>query len=617
MTPYLRKLVFLTSLLILSLAHAGEIEEGIRYFRNGEYDKAAVLARSRQTENSAEAQYYVGIMHRDGLGGVEKHRDIAAWWLEKAATKNYLPAQYALAQLHAENKNSDSELKKAFYWYERAAENGHPLAQYKMAEHLMSSWQRTPEQTREAVKWYELSARNGQAFAANRLAHLYERGKDIPKDEKQARYWAETSAKLNDPDGMALLGNFFIHGTGGPADIEKGLELIMKAARTGDPDAQYNLAEYYRKLDRSEQRGQKALDWYTKAGLQNHEKSIRQLISIYRFGLINQPVNEEEAVKWQARLDNIQGAPGTWIKKINETLCASNTLDTIYRYLWTLILLPVGLLVYAFRPIPKEPDRIGEGMLQYEKAQYETAVQLLSQTSIRKNPEAQTMPGELYANGLGVEKNIGMAIQHLTHASGQNSHAAFLLGTLFEKGDDVPENLDQAIRWYKRSAKMGDKNAANRLGILLATGKGIEKDPEKARQYFEKSVESGLFKANANLAWLYHCGTGTGKDELKAFMLTSKAAAKKCPAAQYNLALSYRYGFGTEKDNAKAMKWYRQSALCGQREAAVALIDILENGRLDESVNMKEARYWREEARNLPEDPLPDTLLYPEKKKNT
>lgn len=293
----LKKLVFLTSLLILTMAHAGEIEDGIRYFRNGEYDKAAILAQSGQTKNSAEAQYYVGILYRDGLGGIKKHQDIAAWWLEKAAARNYLPAQYALAQLHAKNKNSDSELKKAFYWYEKAAENGHPLAQYKMAEHVMSSWQRTPEQTREAIKWYELSARNGQAFAANKLARLYESGKDIPKDEKQARYWAKTSAKLNDPEGLTLLGRYYIQGTGGPADIKKGPELIMKAARTGDPDAQYHLAEYYRNMDRSEQPGQKALEWYTKAGLQNHEKSIRQLISIYRFGLINQPVNLDEAEK--------------------------------------------------------------------------------------------------------------------------------------------------------------------------------------------------------------------------------------------------------------------------------------------------------------------------------
>ncbi len=612
LTKHLRKLVFLTSLMIFSMAHAGEIEEGIRHFRNGEYDKAAVLTQSRKTDNNAEAQYCVGIMHRDGLGGVEKHEDIAAWWLEKAAVQNYMPAQYALAQLHAKNKNSHSELQKAFYWYEQAAKNGHPLAQYKLAEHIMSSWQRTPEQTREAIKWYELSARHGQALAANKLAHLYDRGKDIPKDQKQARYWAETSAKLNDPEGMSLLGNFYIQGTTGPADIEKGLGLITKAARTGDPDAQYNLAEYYRNLDRSEQRGQKALDWYTKAGLQNHEKSVRQLISVYRFGLINQPVNDEEAEKWQSRLDEIQGAPSSWIKNINETLSASKTLDIIYRYLWTVFLLPVGLLVYAFRPIPKEPDRIGDGMLQYEKGQYETAVQLLSQTSIRKNPEAQTMLGELYANGLGVEKNIGMAIQHLSRASDHNSHAAFLLGTLFEKGDDVPENLNQAIRWYKRSAKRGDKDATNRLGILLATGKGIEKNPEKARQYFEKSVQSGLFKANANLAWLYHCGIGTCKDELKAFMLTSKAAAKKCPAAQYNLALSYRYGFGTEKDNAKAMKWYRQSALCGQGEAILALIDILQNGQLGEKINMKEVLYWQEEAKNILSNPPSDYLIYPE-----
>lgn len=94
-------------------------------------------------------------------------------------------------------------------------------------------------------------------------------------------------------------------------------------------------------------------------------------------------------------------------------------------------------------------------MLQYEKGQYETAVQLLSQTSIRKNPEAQTMLGELYANGLGVEKNIGMAIQHLTRASDHNSHAAFLLGTLFEKGDERSRKSESSHPLVQKKRQTG------------------------------------------------------------------------------------------------------------------------------------------------------------------
>lgn len=477
LSHHLRKLVFLTSLLIITMAHAGEIEEGIRHFRNGEYDKAAVLARSRQTENSAEAQYYAGILHRDGLGGVEKHEDIAAWWLEKAATRNYLPAQYALAQLYAENKNSDSELKKAFYWYERAAENGHPLAQYKMAEHLMSNWQRTPEQTREAMKWYELSARNGQAFAANRLARLYKIGKDIPKDERQARYWAKTSAEQNDPEGKTLLGYFLINGTGGSVDVEKGFELILEAGQKGYPDAQYLLAEYYRYIDRSQHHEEKALKWYTKAGLQNDEKSVRQLMVIHQFGLINQPVNQEEAKKWQSRLDNIQGIPDNWIKKIGATLNSNETLNTIYRFLWIVLLLPLALLIYAFFPNFRQAHKIRQGMIRFKKGEYETAFPLLSQASIWKKPEAQTMLGEMYANGLGIGKNIGMAMQHLTRASSHNGHAAFLLGVIFETGNGVPENLNTALCWYKRSAELGDKQAANRLKTCFANGKKVEKEP--------------------------------------------------------------------------------------------------------------------------------------------
>ena len=53
-------------------------------------------------------------------------------------------------------------------------------------------------------------------------------------------------------------------------------------------------------------------------------------------------------------------------------------------------------------------------------------------------------------------------------------------------------------------------------------------------------------------------------------------------------------------------------ALCGQRETALALIDIPENGLIDESVDLKEVSFWREEAARLPATQLPASLLYPD-----
>ena len=602
MNIFLRKLLFLSILLILSVSHAGEIEEGIRYFKDGNYEKARVLTESEQTEENMEAQYCVGLMYRDGLG-VKKHEEIAAWWLEKPAKKNYVPAQYALAEMYSRDKKNSSKERKAIFWYGEAAKNGHPVAQYKIAEHLFSLWQRSPEQTRQAIEWYRQAAKNGQPEAANKLAFLYEQGKEVPEDLKEARKWAENSARQNNPQGMSILGRFYINGIGGAADIKKGTELINKAAATGDPEAQFQLAENYRsKL--SDEDNTKAVDFYTRAALQNHAKATHKLVNIHQFGLLGQPVNKQEAEKWQARFDKTNGAPH-WKKK------AEDTVENYTGYLALMFLIPFALLFYGIVFPHRDREKTSRELQSYNKDN-DISYLLPSQPDTGKNPGVRIMQDETDANGPGVDKNMHEALMHLVNTSDDNSHASFLLGTLFEKGEGVPQKMDQAIYWYQKSALMGDKHALNRLGILHATGKGLEKDLEKARQYFEKSVEAGFFKANANLGWLFHCGLRTGKNDEKAFLLTRKCAKKRCPAAQYNLAVSYRFGLGTAKDNVNALKWYRQSALCGQPEAVLALIGILGNGLLDGNVNMKEARYWQEEANTITRKSLPDILLYPD-----
>ena len=58
MTPYLKKLVFLTSFLIFPVVHAGEIEDGIQSFEKGEYEKAIVLFASNEAQENPEVREY-------------------------------------------------------------------------------------------------------------------------------------------------------------------------------------------------------------------------------------------------------------------------------------------------------------------------------------------------------------------------------------------------------------------------------------------------------------------------------------------------------------------------------------------------------------------------------
>ena len=138
MTPYLKKLVFLTSFLIFPVVHAGEIEDGIQSFEKGEYEKAIVLFASNEAQENPEVQYRLGLAHLNGWGEVEKSAYVASLWFEKSASQNHIPAQYELGILYSkERHNFGRDLEKSHYWMELAAKNGDPNAQY------------------ETVKWYE------------------------------------------------------------------------------------------------------------------------------------------------------------------------------------------------------------------------------------------------------------------------------------------------------------------------------------------------------------------------------------------------------------------------------------------------------------------------------
>ena len=46
-----------------------------------------------------------------------------------------------------------------------------------------------------------------------------------------------------------------------------------------------------------------------------------------------------------------------------------------------------------------------------------------------------------------------------TQAEQGNARSSFLLGRLYEMGQGATKNQDEAIKWYERSAKLGDSEA--------------------------------------------------------------------------------------------------------------------------------------------------------------
>ena len=76
--------------------------------------------------------------------------------------------------------------------------------------------------------------------------------------------------------------------------------------------------------------------------------------------------------------------------------------------------------------------------------------------------------GELYKDGNGVPMNKQEAVKWFRKAADLgNDDAMWNLGRCYEKGEGVEKNIDQAVYWYKKGAAKDNyfcKEALKRLG---------------------------------------------------------------------------------------------------------------------------------------------------------
>ena len=80
-------------------------------------------------------------------------------------------------------------------------------------------------------------------------------------------------------------------------------------------------------------------------------------------------------------------------------------------------------------------------------------------------------------------------IEKLRELSGQNDAAAqYQLGWCYENGLGVERNIQIAVRWYEKSAAQNNTDAQAILGECYLYGHGIQKDKNKAIEWLKKAA---------------------------------------------------------------------------------------------------------------------------------
>lgn len=233
---------------LLSAAKAAEkqppLERAQAALAAGQYGQAyAQYHRIAQETDSAQAQFTLGLFHRNGWGRAADPA-AAVTWFTKAAAKDMPVACHLLAEGLERGAAGRPDPKAAVRWYRRAVELGHhgslcPLAELHMTGRGVS---RNPA---KALDLCRSAIQSGVPQAHLQLGRFLLEGDPSIRDPQEALATFERAARSGSPEAQCALGGLLRDGRAGTPDLPAARRWFESAAAQGYIPAYYPTAELY------------------------------------------------------------------------------------------------------------------------------------------------------------------------------------------------------------------------------------------------------------------------------------------------------------------------------------------------------------------------------------
>lgn len=206
---------------------------------------------------------------------------------------------------------------------------------------------------------------------------------------------------------------------------------------------------------------------------------------------------------------------------------------------------------------------------------------------------ALTSLSVLYQSGDGVEANEQEASTLLKRAATQGHPLAmYNLGLHYRYGTlGIQRDFVQAYEWFAKSAESGLVSAMVELGEALETGRGlVRKNPRRAMEWYQRAAEAGSARAKYKIGVAYLFGnrdfdgaTETSNsvrpDAGLALLWLARVADTGDPVAQFLVALIMERGWGLPNPQPEiAERYWRLAAHGGDSDAQVEFAERLRRG---------------------------------------
>jgi TPR repeat protein len=119
---------------------------------------------------------------------------------------------------------------------------------------------------------------------------------------------------------------------------------------------------------------------------------------------------------------------------------------------------------FGLQLMKREDRAVDDGVVEFKKGNYESAIRMLTPYSDRGNKAAELNVGIACAFGLGVRRDRDRAHALFRHSLGLRARDTYLwIAKSFETGDGVAKDANEAMAWYRIAADDGSSEARDHL----------------------------------------------------------------------------------------------------------------------------------------------------------
>lgn len=431
--------------------------------------KAISCFTAASEQGYGKASYWLGRLHTDGIGQLEKDTQKAMNYYHKAIEQGYEEAREWMEQLQKNlvdetitdieipQDKSDEELYKD-------AKNALEKAQFKTA-----------------YAYFSYLTQRNHAESFNELGDMYFYGRGMAINQAKALELYKKAAALDSVYGFFNVGFLYWNGPEEIQDPEQALQYLKKAAQMGYTYALSFIGDIYRTgpeelIDYAE-----AKRYYQKGVDVNEINAIKGMALLY---LLGQGVTQ----------NNAMGA--FYLKKAADKGNA-----------WAMYHL--GRLYYYGEGIPRNPKLA----LDYLQMAYDA-----------NYPDACSLLGLLYERGEGTAPNIELAnkLYIRGHELGDDQSMWYLACNYLD-GNGLPKDYKRAEKLFIQAIERGNEPARIDLARMIFHGLGTVQDPQKAYEIIKPCLEQGYGRAYMLMGEVYENGLGVEKDYKQAKELYQKA----------------------------------------------------------------------------------------------